>query len=153
VTSSRVLAAAALAGSGAILISALVATAAIAIGATEMVRGPFLFICHGQWERSFHLMEVALPVCARCTGIYTGLAMTAIPFVIFPGAARFRLPGRVALILAAPMVFDGAMQTVGVWSSANLPRAATGVLFAVSLGWWAITSVGEVRSGAQVARP
>jgi uncharacterized membrane protein len=147
-TSSRIVAAAALAGSGAILVAALVSAAALAMGAPEMVRNPFLLICHGQAERAFHLMEVALPICARCTGIYGGLALTAVPFVIFPGAARVRLAGRIALVLAAPLVLDGLMQTFGVWSSGNLPRAATGILFAVSIGWWAITSVGQARSPA-----
>jgi uncharacterized membrane protein len=140
-TSSRVLAAAALAGSSAILIAVLLATLALGFGAPQGVRAPFLLICHGQVERAFQLVEVALPICARCTGIYAGLALTAIPFVIVPGAARLRIAGRYALLLAGPMVLDGAMQTLGVWSSSNLPRAATGILFGISISWWAISSV------------
>jgi hypothetical protein len=35
-------------------------------------------ICHQLPERSFHLLSHQLPVCARCTGIYTGAAFAAI---------------------------------------------------------------------------
>ena len=34
-------------------------------------------ICHQRAERSFFLFGVPLPVCARCTGIYIGAAVTA----------------------------------------------------------------------------
>src|SRR3954465_3371364 len=34
-------------------------------------------ICHQLPARSFHLSGAALPVCARCTGIYAGAAVTA----------------------------------------------------------------------------
>ena len=34
-------------------------------------------ICHQRPERSFHLLGVQLPVCARCMGIYVGAAAAA----------------------------------------------------------------------------
>ncbi|PWT85073.1 MAG: hypothetical protein C5B57_03695, partial [Blastocatellia bacterium] len=37
-------------------------------------------LCHQRPERSFHLLAVQLPVCARCVGIYAGAAMAALLF-------------------------------------------------------------------------
>ena len=34
-------------------------------------------VCHQLPARSFHLWMTSLPVCARCTGIYLGAAVTA----------------------------------------------------------------------------
>jgi hypothetical protein len=36
------------------------------------------FVCHQLPERSFHLLAVQMPVCARCTGIYAGAALVAL---------------------------------------------------------------------------
>jgi hypothetical protein len=35
-------------------------------------------ICHQRPERSFHLAGAQLPVCARCLGIYMGVAIGSI---------------------------------------------------------------------------
>src|SRR5215510_4200237 len=35
-------------------------------------------VCHQLSERSFHVWGAQLPVCARCTGLYTGAAAAAI---------------------------------------------------------------------------
>jgi hypothetical protein len=39
-------------------------------------------VCHQLPERSFHLFAVQMPVCARCTGIYFGGALTVVLFVL-----------------------------------------------------------------------
>jgi uncharacterized membrane protein len=38
-------------------------------------------ICHQRADRSFHLLAVQLPVCARCTGLYAGAAAAALSYV------------------------------------------------------------------------
>ena len=35
-------------------------------------------VCHQKAERSFSLAGQPLPVCARCTGIYVGAALTVL---------------------------------------------------------------------------
>jgi hypothetical protein len=49
-------------------------------------------ICHQRPERSFHLFAVALPVCARCTGIYAGAALLVMAITargaLFPSGDR-----------------------------------------------------------------
>ncbi|MBI3491378.1 MAG: DUF2085 domain-containing protein [Acidobacteria bacterium] len=44
-------------------------------------------LCHQLPARSFHLWSAQLPVCARCTGIYAGAAITSL---ILMGVARRR---------------------------------------------------------------
>jgi Predicted membrane protein (DUF2085) len=45
-------------------------------------------VCHQRPERSFHVFGVALPVCARCTGIYTGAALMAVAATVRAADAR-----------------------------------------------------------------
>ena len=92
-------------------------------------------ICHQRDERSFHLFAERLPVCARCTGLYLGSALVAIPYLfsalrirdsasaVDPARAR-RLLGVAALPMAISIVYE--------WTTGRLPsnglRAATGII-------------------------
>ncbi len=91
----------------------------------------FRFQCERDVARSLELFGNVLPVCARCTGIYFGLATGAL-------LARPRL-GTLALriwLLAASafMLFDVLSEAWGfrpAWASLRL---ATGALFAYPVG-------------------
>jgi uncharacterized membrane protein len=91
-------------------------------------------VCHQLPARSFHLWMVALPVCARCTGIYAGAAATAI--VLRGARVRRQLNPRVVLLLAlvptaATLVFEW---TAGVTPS-NWIRALAGVPLGAAVAW------------------
>src|SRR5262245_49691628 len=45
-------------------------------------------VCHQKSERSFYLWAHQMPVCARCTGIYVGAAMTVLVSAVFAPVAR-----------------------------------------------------------------
>jgi uncharacterized membrane protein len=62
-------------------------------GAALLVYGAGSVVCHQLAERSFQLWSAQLPVCARCTGIYAGVAMTALVAAMRPGAFRPRTVG------------------------------------------------------------
>src|SRR5262249_27810059 len=71
-------------GVGSILWSvALPAAAFSVVRAPSMIGYRFAFVvygvgavvCHQRPDRSFHMWTVALPVCARCLGIYAGAAV------------------------------------------------------------------------------
>ena len=93
------------------------------------------FVCHQLPARSFHLWGAALPVCARCTGIYAGAATTAI--LLGLGRRRFetnqtRLVFLLALIpTAATLVFEW---TTGVMP-ANWIRALAGLPMGAAVAW------------------
>jgi len=101
------------------------------------------FVCHQRSERSFYLWTHQMPVCARCTGIYTGAALTvlALPLArrllsvapMFGSVARrlqtsvARTPKAFALLACAPTIATLVFEwTTGVMPS-NAVRAATGL--------------------------
>jgi uncharacterized membrane protein len=98
-----------------------------------MLRG---YMCHRLPERSFTICGKQLPVCARCTGFYSGtLAGIFIPFMlpillILSNVSIFLL----AIILTFPMAIDGTLQRISTYQSTNLIRLITGLLCGVGLG-------------------
>lgn len=132
-STTRILSAVALAAGISVLIVSGAVTVAISSGAGEVLRAPFHLICHGQLDRAFELAGVAMPICARCTGIYAGIALGALLMMIAPLERRRSLLFLAGVLLAAPLVVDGSMQTLGLWSTGNLPRGMTGLLFGVGL--------------------
>jgi uncharacterized membrane protein len=97
-------------------------------------------VCHQLPQRSFHLWNVALPVCARCTGIYVAAAAMAVGIAI---TGRRRLADdrsakadRAVLLLAliptaATLVFEW---TTGITPS-NLIRALAGLPLGAAVAW------------------
>jgi uncharacterized membrane protein len=68
-------------------------------------------VCHRISERSFHIGDRQLPLCARCTGMYLG-AMTGIIFQMIAGRKRDKIPHWSVLvvlgILTAAFGIDGS---------------------------------------------
>jgi uncharacterized membrane protein len=90
-------------------------------------------VCHQLPARSFHLWMTSLPVCARCTGIYLGAAVTAIALL------RVRLPEsnpRAVLLMA---MLPTAATLVFEWTTGVMPahwiRALAGVPLGVAVAW------------------
>ena len=118
----------------------LAALAAASSGAQPLAH-PFAFlvyglgslICHQKADRSFHLGVVALPVCARCTGIYVGAAAASAAALLTParrclGALRDVIGARRAVIIAGlPALVSLAYEWGGNGTPGNWIRAATGV--------------------------
>jgi uncharacterized membrane protein len=62
-------------------------------------------VCHRISERSFHIGNIQLPLCARCSGMYLG-AVTGLVFQSLIGWKRLKIPHW--SILALLVVFVGA---------------------------------------------
>jgi len=94
-------------------------------------------VCHQMAERSFILQGQQLPVCARCTGIYSGIIFSMVFFFIFkrlhgnkPYTTKGMLLGALAFI---PISIDGFFSYLGFWESTQLLRVVTGALAGASL--------------------
>ncbi len=94
-------------------------------------------VCHQMAERSFILNGNQLPVCARCTGIYSGIFFSMVFFFIFgrlkgnkPYATKGTILGASAFI---PISIDGFFSYMGFWESTQLLRIITGALAGASL--------------------
>lgn len=91
------------------------------------------WVCHARPERSFRWRGHPLPLCARCTAIYPALAVGGVAgFLLDPPPLR---AAALALLLAAPMVVDGATQSLGWRESRNSLRFVTGLLYGFACGF------------------
>ena len=113
---------------------------AIANGASMRWRLLFRMMCHGIAERCIELFGVPMPICARCTGIYLGLALGLLVFVLIP-LVRERVMRTAALIAVTPLAIDGLTQLAGLRESTNPLRLATGIIAGLAFGMWALSAV------------
>jgi uncharacterized membrane protein len=135
---ARALAMTAAAIAGAILLAAAIG----GIAAPDQLRWLFGLICHGIEARSFVIGESPMLVCARCSGIYLGLLLGAALFALGP-AAWNRSGSMLFLLAVIPLVIDGSGQAIGLWTSGNLLRAATGLAAGGGFILWALLQVGR----------
>ena len=85
-------------------------------------------ICHQIAERSFHLDGAQLPVCARCVGIYVGLAAG---LLFAPARVRVR---RMLAVGAVPTLVTVAAEWAGLWQTSNMARAIAGLSRGIAVG-------------------
>jgi hypothetical protein len=103
-------------------------------------------VCHQRPERSFHLGGVAMPVCARCTGLYSGVPVGFAAGLLSP---RLR---RVARDRPRPGVLAAALPTfasVGLELVSGVTSGPSRALTAATLG----AAVAVVVTAAFAARP
>ena len=99
-------------------------------------------VCHQLPVRSFHLWSASLPVCARCTGIYFGAAVTAIALSLIRGlpaeARSAKAGGRARLMLLVAFV-PTAATLLFEWSTGVMPanwiRALAGLPLGAAVAW------------------
>jgi len=86
-------------------------------------------VCHQLPERSFAWAGQQWPVCARCSGIYLGVLVGLVAWLLVRGRWRAR-PGdprrtlRWLAMAAAPTAVSWISGVLGVWDGTNLIRFA-----------------------------
>lgn len=82
-----------------------------------------LFGCHQKSHRTIYIFKKPLNICSRCSGIFVGVLFSVGYFMI-------ELPMFIILLLALPLVIDGAFQKYSSnYESNNVKRLITGILF------------------------
>ncbi len=96
------------------------------------------FLCHQRPERSFQLFATQMPVCARCTGIYLGGAMTAVTSAFVSRRRNPPSPSRARLLLALASL-PGLATLIYEWTTGQMPgnalRAMSGVPLGAAIMW------------------
>ena len=86
-------------------------------------------VCHQLPERSFHLWGAQLPVCARCTGLYSGAAAAAIAAMRLNDRTRHEFWTRAKTLVsvaAAPTLITLLYEWVSGQMPSHWVRAAAG---------------------------
>jgi uncharacterized membrane protein len=106
----------------------LAAAAGHPLAAATLYRG-FAVLCHQLPERSYFIAEHKLAVCARCTGLYAGFALTLLLYPLIRPLRTIVWPPREWLLLAAlPMAIDFSLTFIGLWENTHTSRLLTGML-------------------------
>ena len=132
-----------------ILSAAALCSWAIAMGASTQWRLLFRIMCHGRPERSLAIADVAMPICARCVGIYAGLLAGLAAFWLIP-YLRESVVRPFALAAVVPLAIDGLTQLAGLRESTNELRIATGIVAGLAFGMWVLSAV--ERTGPALVR-
>ena len=90
------------------------------------------YICHRIPERSFFIKGHQFPVCARCTGFYSGLIVYLI-CNYFYGHNYDINTLIISMILMIPAAVDGITQYFGPRESTNNLRFITGFIGGIGL--------------------
>jgi uncharacterized membrane protein len=127
----------------------LLAPLALAGGQTTLAaviyRG-FSAICHQIPARSFHLDGHPFAVCARCTGLYCGLAAGALVYPRLRSLNRLDTPARGWLILAlVPASADFLINFTGLWENTPWSRALTGGILGAAIALYLVPGLLDLR--------
>jgi len=94
-------------------------------------------VCHQLSDRCLRFGEIAIPVCARCNGIYLGFLVAAIILFIMYRKRESGLPSLWVIILLllfmASTIADGFLSYLGIISTNNNIRFITGFLCGSSI--------------------
>jgi len=95
-------------------------------------------VCHQINDRSFSIGEHYLPLCARCTGIYSGFLVAALSQLLTwdiksvpPLTSRKVL---VSIILLSALVVESLAEKFGIWEWSNPGRFYSGFLGGMGIG-------------------
>lgn len=104
--------------------------ALVDLGVIPYIFAALTFACHQMPERSFMIVGVALPVCARCIGIYLGSAAGLLTPILSPKKSMKLNSIKTFLLAFIPIGLDGiAQSSFAATESPNILRFATGLIF------------------------
>jgi uncharacterized membrane protein len=110
-------------------------------------------ICHQRPERSFHLAEAAMPVCARCFGLYLSGSMGAL-VAWLPLRRMDPSTGRTRMLLALaalPTLVTWGLERFGVVAISSAVRAVAALPLGAGAGWIMVRSLRAERRAAAAA--
>ena len=104
-------------------------------------------VCHQIPVRSFQHWGAVFPVCARCTGIYAGAALTACAVFLTRAAPATPSARDVRRLLVAALI-PTAVTLIYEWTTGDMPANWIRALAGIPLGAAVIWLVGTVKLDA-----
>ncbi len=109
------------------------------------VYGPFSTLCHQIPERSFFIAGHKLAVCARCTGLYAGFALTMLLYPLVRSVRSVSTPSPKWLFLAAiPMAIDFNLTFFNIWENTHSSRFLTGFLLGGAAVFYLVPGIADL---------
>lgn len=123
----------AVAWTAAVILAPLAAAAGVASPLVALMYEAAGLVCHQRPARSFQLSGVALPVCARCVGLYASAAAGSV--VAWAGAvSSTRVVSRRARLLLAIAALPTAVTVLIEWLGLAHLSSVARALWALPLG-------------------
>lgn len=122
--------------------------------AREALMQAFAPVCHQLPARSPEVGGVPLAVCHRCYGIYWGLPLAALAFLLlarWDGVMGRRAPWLLALA-AVPAGVDWLLGVLQVWENTPLSRVTTGLVFGLVAGVYLARAFSQLFTGSAATR-
>ncbi|MBC7797149.1 MAG: DUF2085 domain-containing protein [Pyrinomonadaceae bacterium] len=118
------------------------------------IYAPFGFICHQIGARSFHVSDEPFAVCARCFGVYFGLAFGVSVYPLFRSIHNVNSLPRIFLLLApVPTSVDFLLGYYGIWANTHLSRFITASVLGFVCAFFVIPGIVEISRAFRVPSP
>lgn len=134
-----------------VVVAALIAVAPLAQSAGYTTLAQTLYrgfspLCHQLANRSFHFHDLPFAVCARCTGLYWGLAVGFVAYPAVRALNRLDTPARGWLFLAlVPVTVDFLLGYTGLRANTHASRFVTGGILGVAIALYLVPGVLDLR--------
>ena len=103
-------------------------------------------VCHQRSDRSFHLWDSQMPVCARCSGLYAAVPLGIVGVLGYrrrwgrgmPAPGRLwpvRLLRNVLLVASLPTLVTFGLEVAAVAEPTNIVRAVSALPLGFGVAW------------------
>ncbi len=110
-----------------------------------LIRFFFAPICHQMDSRSFHLAGHALPVCARCTGIYGGFLVGILIYILISRLKKVLVPSRATLLIGLTVTgLEVSLSLLNVFPSTLASRSITGAVLGFIAAFFVMAALNQI---------
>ena len=98
----------------------------------------FAVVCHQLPSRSPHIDGVQLAVCHRCYGIYWGILLAVLGFLVLARWSKSfgRHAPKLLLLSLVPLTIDWLLGVMDIWYNTPASRGITGAVFGLVAGYY-----------------
>jgi len=84
-------------------------------------------VCHQDINKSFSCSNIYFLVCARCSGIYLGTALTS--FIVIFINRPLKIKTKLLVLFSLPLMADVLFTTINIYNYNKIISAITGLFF------------------------